>query len=150
MKIIKELYDNKKNVAIIINPAYETDNHLSDVASYKEMKIKCLNHIFRKYFRKPESFYEELTINELVDFTLRWVSYNLVLCYFNTEYSEHFENKIIQAVNIAAIDEDQSDLKPNDPLFQFRKYGLSMFSDDMSNAPFVWEKIDTKNLIWSK
>lgn len=150
MKIIKELYDNKKNVALIINPAYEPDNHLSDVTSYKEMKIKCLQHIFKKYFRKPKTFYEELTINELVDFTLRWVSYNLVLCYFNTEYSEHFENKIVQAVNIAAIDEDQSDLKPNDPLFQFRKYGLSIFSDDMRNAPFVWEKIDTKNLIWSK
>lgn len=150
MKIIKELHDNKKNVALIINPAYESDNPLSDIADEDEMQTKCLKHIFKNYFRKPETIDEMMKSNMIVDFSLRWVSYNLVLCYFNTECSEYFENKIIKSVNIAAIDEDHSDFSYRDPLYQFRKYHFSSNSNNLSITPFVQFKLYVHDDVWSR
>ena len=149
MEIIKELHDDKKNVALIINPKDDTDNIFSDIAEETEMQTQCYHHIFTNYFRKPESIDEELASNMIVDFTLRWVSYNLILCYFNSTYSESFENKIVKAVNIAAIDEDQSKL-PNNPLYQFRKYHLSSNAKNLEITPFIKNQIYVHDVVWSK
>lgn len=150
MKIIKELYDDKQNVALIIDPADDPENPLSYIADESEMQTECLYHIFTKYFRKPVTIDEELAGNITVEFTLRWVSFNMVLCYFNSTYSESFENKIVKAVNIAAINEDQSDLKPNDPLYQFRKYHLSSNLNNLAITPFIKNQIYVHDEVWSK
>lgn len=144
MKIIKELYDNKKNVAIIIQPN-DDDVHLSN----EKLKKKCLNYFVKEFFRKTSSFDKVMNSNYKCDFEMRWVSDNQILCYFNSTNDELFENKIVKTILIMNIDKDQNELTVLHPLYQFRKYKLS-YASHLAIEPFITERIDMNDVVWSK
>lgn len=147
MKIIKELHDNNKNVAIIIKlNEDEVDDYLCN--DNEKLSNKCINYLKKNYFKKSET--NNKIMNNRYDFTMRWVSNNHVLCYFNRKYNETFENKIIKTIIILNIDDYKIDNCPNEPLYLIKKYGLGIFTNDMITAPFVWKIIDMKDVVWSK
>lgn len=143
MEIIKELHDDKQNVALII------DVGCNDIDE-EELTTDCLDYIFKNYFKQPSDIWEEMNSHCMCDFTLRYVSCNQVLCYFNTHYNETFENKIIKNILLLNVDKNQNDLDKNDPLYQFRKFRLSVISNNLVIAPFVKKQILIHDVTWSR
>ena len=139
MHIIKEIYDENKNVALIIED-YDTIENTDE-----ELVTECLNYILRKYFREPKDIYENMANKYMCEFTLRWVTYKHILCYFNSTVNALFDNKIIKLIELLGIERLNSD----DIMNEFRRFRLNA-TNNSNTYPFVKHNILIHDLVWSK
>ena len=137
MNIIKEIHDNNKNVALIIEDYDLVEN------TEEELVSECLLYILRKYFREPKDIYENMANKYMCEFTLRWVTDSHILCYFNSTVNELFDNKIIKLIKLLGIERLNSDMIMN----EFRKFRLNAISKSLT-YPFVKHNILIHDAVW--
>lgn len=136
MKIVKEIYDDNKNVALILENDYDDDN--------KNLIITdCLKYILTKYFRKPIDIYEEMANIFRVEITARWISDTHILFYFNATANEAFEHKLIKLIEILHVDRLNSDKAVN----EFRKLKFNVESKSIT-YPFIKTRILIDDVVW--
>lgn len=138
MKIIKEINDNNKNVALILENDYDFFNDEEEV-----MISDCLRYVLTKYFREPLNIYEEMANRFMVEITARWLTEKHILFYFNATANEAFEHKLIKLIEIMHVDRLNSDEAFN----EFRKYKLNSSSKSIT-YPFVKHNILIHDAVW--
>lgn len=137
MKIIKEINDNNKNVALILENDYDVDNDEEDIFT------DCLRYVLTKYFREPLNIYEEMENRFMVEITTRLVSDKHILFYFNATANEQFEHKLIKLIEIMHIDRLNSDEAYN----EFRKMQFNATNKSIT-YPFKRHNILIHDLVW--
>ena len=138
MKIIKEVYDDNKNIALILENDY-------DVNDEDLVITDCLQYVLTKYFREPLNIYEEMANIFMVEITARWLTEKHILFYFNATANEAFEHKLIKTIEIMHIDRLNSDEVFN----EFRKYKLNSATTSIA-YPFEKYNILIHDLVWRK
>ena len=136
MKIIKEVYDNNKNIALILDNDYDFNNEDLIITD-------CLRYVLTKYFREPLNIYEEMENRFMVEITARWLSNTHILFYFNATANEEFEHKLIKTIEIMHIDSLNSDEAFN----EFRKYKLNSATRSIA-YPFEKYTILIHDIVW--
>lgn len=136
MKIIKEINDNNKNVALILENDYDYDEE-DDIIS------DCLQYVLTKYFREPLDIYEEMTNRFMVEITARWVSDTHILFYFNATANKIFEHKLAKLIEILHVNKLNSDEVYN----EFRKSKFNSTSKSIT-YPFVKHNILIHDVVW--
>ena len=137
MQIIKELNDNNKNVALILENDYDIVNDEEDIIT------DCLRYVLTKYFREPLNIYEEMANRFMVEISVRWLTENHILFYFNATANEEFEHKLIKTIEIMHIDRLNSDEVFN----EFRKYKLNSVTTSIA-YPFEKYNILIHDIVW--
>ena len=137
MKIIKEVYDNNKNVALILENDYDVVNDEEDIIT------DCLHYVLTKYFREPLNIYEEMENRFMVEITARWISNTHILFYFNATANEEFENRLVKLIEILRIDI----LKSDEAFNEFRKYKLKSASTSIA-YPFEKYNVLIHDIVW--
>lgn len=137
MKIIKELNDNNKNVALILENDYDVVNDEEDIIT------DCLSYVLNKYFREPLNIYEEMENRFMVEITARWISNTHILFYFNATANEAFENRLVKLIEILQIDI----LKSDEAFNEFRKYKLNSATTSIT-YPFKKHNILIHDIVW--
>lgn len=138
MKIIKEINDNNKNVALILENDYDFFNDEEE-----DMISDCLQYVLTKYFREPLDIYEEMANHFMVAITARWISDTHILFYFNATANEQFEHKLIKLIEIMHVDRLNSDEAYN----EFRKSKFNSSSKSIT-YPFVKHNILIHDAVW--
>lgn len=136
MKIIKEVYDNNKNIALILENDYDFNDEDLIITD-------CLRYVLTKYFREPLNIYEEMENRFMVEITARWLSNTHILFYFNATANEEFEHKLIKTIEIMHIDSLNSDEAFN----EFRKYKLNSATTSIA-YPFEKYNILIHDIVW--
>lgn len=139
MKIIKELNDNNKNVALILENDYDIVNDEEDIIT------DCLSYVLNKYFREPLNIYEEMENRFIVEITARWISDAHILFYFNATANEVFENRLVKLIEILHVDLLKSDVAYN----EFRKIKFNATTKSIT-YPFKKYNILIHDEVWSK
>ena len=137
MKIIKELNDNNKNVALILENDYDVVNDEEDIIT------DCLSYVLNKYFREPLNIYEEMENRFMVEITARWISNTHILFYFNATANEAFENRLVKHIEILHIDILKSDEAYN----EFRKNKFNAATKSIT-YPFKKHNILIHDVVW--
>ena len=137
MKIIKELNDNNKNVALILENDYDVVNDEEDIIT------DCLSYVLNKYFREPLNIYEEMENRFMVEITARFISNTHILFYFNATANEVFEHKLIKTIEIMHIDRLNSDVAYN----EFRKNNFNATTKSIA-YPFKKYNILIHDVVW--
>lgn len=137
MKIIKEINDNNKNVALILENDYDVVNEEEDIIS------DCLRYVLIKYFREPLNIYEEMDNRFMVEISARWISDTHILFYFNATANEQFEHKLIKLIEIMHVDRLNSDEAYN----EFRKMQFNATSKSIT-YPFLRHNILIHDVVW--
>ena len=138
MKIIKEVYDDNKNVALILENDYDFFNDEEE-----DMISDCLRYVLTKYFREPLDIYEEMANHFMAAITARWISDKHILFYFNATANEQFEHKLIKLIEIMHVDRLNSDEAYN----EFRKMQFNATSKSIT-YPFVKHNILIHDAVW--
>ena len=138
MKIIKEVYDDNKNIALILENDY--DFNVDDEAC---IITDCLSYVLRKYFREPLNIYEEMANRFMVEITARWISDTHILFYFNATANKQFEHKLIKLIEILHVDRLNSD----EPFNEFRKLKFNVATNSIT-YPFVQHNILIHDAVW--
>lgn len=136
MNIIKEIYDENKNVALILENDY-------DVNDEDLIITDCLQYVLTKYFREPLNIYEEMANRFMVEITARWLTENHILFYFNATANEAFEHKLIKTIEIMHTDR----LKSDEAFNEFRKYKLNSTTTSIA-YPFEKYNILIHDIVW--
>lgn len=137
MQIIKELNDNNKNVALILENDYDVVNDEEDIIT------DCLSYVLNKYFREPLNIYEEMENRFMVEITARLISNTHILFYFNATVNEVFEHKLIKTIEIMHIDRLNSDVAYN----EFRKNKFNATTKSIA-YPFKKYNILIHDVVW--
>lgn len=137
MQIIKELNDNNKNVALILENDYDVVNDEEDIIT------DCLRYVLTKYFREPLNIYEEMANRFMVEITARWISNTHILFYFNATANEEFENRLVKLIEILHIDMLKSDEAYN----EFRKNKFNAATKSIT-YPFKKHNILIHDIVW--
>lgn len=137
MQIIKEINDNNKNVALILENDYDVVNKDEDIIS------DCLRYVLTKYFREPLNIYEEMDNRFMAEISARWISDTHILFYFNATANEQFEHKLIKLIEIMHVDRLNSDEAYN----EFRKIKLNSTSKSIT-YPFLRHNILIHDVVW--
>ena len=138
MQIIKELNDNNKNVALILENDYDFN-----VDDEEDVITDCLSYVLTKYFREPLNIYEEMENRFMVEITARWISNTHILFYFNATANKQFEQKLIKLIEILHVDRLNSD----EPFNEFRKLKFNVRTNSIT-YPFVKHNILIHDAIW--
>ena len=138
MQIIKEINDNNKNVALILENDYDVVNDEEE-----DMISDCLRYVLTKYFREPLNIYEEMDNRFMAEITARWISDTHILFYFNATANEQFEHKLIKLIEIMHVDRLNSDEAYN----EFRKSKFNSASMSIT-YPFVKHNILIHDAVW--
>lgn len=138
MQIIKELNDNNKNVALILENDY--DFYVDDE---EDIITDCLSYVLRKYFREPLNIYEEMENRFMVEITARWISNTHILFYFNATANKQFEQKLIKLIEILHVDRLNSD----EPFNEFRKNKFNATTKSIT-YPFKKHNILINDIVW--
>ena len=138
MKIIKEINDNNKNVALILENDYDFFNDEEE-----DMISDCLQYVLTKYFREPLDIYEEMANHFMASITARWISDKHILFYFNATANEQFEHKLIKLIEIMHVDRLKSDEAYN----EFRKIKFNATSNSIT-YPFLRYNILIHDVVW--
>lgn len=138
MKIIKEINDNNKNVALILENDYDFFNDEEE-----DMISDCLRYVLTKYFREPLNIYEEMDNRFMVEITARWVSDTHILFYFNATANEAFENRLAKLIEILHVGSLNSDEVCN----EFRKSKFNAITKSIT-YPFVKHNILIHDAVW--
>ena len=138
MQIIKELKDNNKNVALILENDYDFN-----VDDEEDVITDCLSYVLTKYFREPLNIYEEMENRFMVEITARWISNTHILFYFNATANKQFEQKLIKLIEILHVDRLNSD----EPFNEFRKLKFNVRTNSIT-YPFVKHNILIHDAIW--
>lgn len=136
MKIVKELKDDNKNIALILENDYDIDDEDLIITD-------CLRYVLTKYFRAPVNIYEEMANRFMVEITARWISDKHILFYFNATANDEFERKLIKTIEIMHVDRLNSDEAFN----EFRKNKLNSASKSMT-YPFRKHNILIHDVVW--
>ena len=137
MKIIKEVYDNNKNVALILENDYDVVNDEEDIIT------DCLRYVLNKYFREPLNVYEEMENRFMIEITARWISNTHILFYFNATANEAFENRLVKLIEILRNDMLKSDVAYNE--FHKNKFNATTKS---ITYPFKKYNILINDVVW--
>ena len=137
MKIIKEVYDDNKNIALILENDYDVDNDEEDIIT------DCLSYVLKKYFREPLNIYEEMDNRFMVEITARWISDTHILFYFNATANEVFENRLVKLIEILHVNLLKSDVAYN----EFRKNKLNAATKSIT-YPFKKHNILIHDVVW--
>ena len=137
MKIIKELNDDNKNIALILENDYDVVNDEEDIIT------DCLHYVLTKYFREPLNIYEEMENRFMVEITARWISNTHILFYFNATANEEFENRLVKLIEILHIDILNSDVAYN----EFRKNKFNATTKSIT-YPFKKHNILIHDIVW--
>ena len=137
MKIIKEVYDDNKNIALILENDYDVDNDEEDIIT------DCLSYVLKKYFREPLNIYEEMDNRFMVEITARWISDTHILFYFNATANEVFENRLVKLIEILHVNLLKSDVAYN----EFRKIKLNAATKSIT-YPFKKHNILIPDVVW--
>lgn len=137
MQIIKEINDNNKNVALILENDYDVVNEEEDIIS------DCLRYVLIKYFREPLNIYEEMDNRFMAEISARWISNTHILFYFNATANEQFEHKLIKLIEIMHVDRLNSDEAYN----EFRKMQFNATSKSIT-YPFLRHNILIHDVVW--
>ena len=137
MQIIKEINDNNKNVALILENDYDVVNEDEDIIS------DCLRYVLTKYFREPLNIYEEMDNRFMAEISARWISDTHILFYFNATADEQFEHKLIKLIEIMHVDRLKSDEAYN----EFRKIKFNATSNSIT-YPFLRHNILIHDVVW--
>ena len=137
MQIIKEINDNNKNVALILENDYDVVNEEEDIIS------DCLRYVLTKYFREPLNIYEEMDNRFMAEISARWISDTHILFYFNATANEQFEHKLIKLIEIMHVDRLKSDEAYN----EFRKIKFNATSNSIT-YPFLRHNILIHDVVW--
>lgn len=137
MQIIKELYDDNKNIALILENDYDIFNDEEDIIT------DCLSYVLTKYFREPLNIYEEMENRFMVEITARWISNTHILFYFNATTNEEFENRLVKLIEILHIDILKSDEAYN----EFRKNKFNATTKSIT-YPFKKYNILIHDIVW--
>ena len=138
MKIIKEINDNNKNVALILENDYDFFNNEEE-----DMISDCLQYVLTKYFREPLDIYEEMDNHFMASITARWISDKHILFYFNATANKTFENRLGKLIEIMHVDRLNSDEVYN----EFRKSKFNSASMSIT-YPFVKHNILIHDAVW--
>ena len=138
MKIIKEINDNNKNVALILENDYDFFNNEEE-----DMISDCLQYVLTKYFREPFDIYEEMANHFMASITARWISDKHILFYFNATANKTFENRLGKLIEIMHVDRLNSDEVYN----EFRKSKFNSASMSIT-YPFVKHNILIHDAVW--
>ena len=138
MKIIKEINDNNKNVALILENDYDFFNDEEE-----DMISDCLHYVLTKYFREPLNIYEEMDNRFMSEITARWISDKHILFYFNATANKTFENRLAKLIEIMHVDSLNSDEACN----EFRKSKFNATSKSIT-YPFVKHNILIHDAVW--
>ena len=136
MKIIKEINDNNKNVALILENDYDDDEEEVIISD-------CLQYVLTKYFREPLDIYEEMANRFMVEITARWISDTHILFYFNATANKTFEHSLAKLIEILHVDRLNSDEVYN----EFRKSKFNSTSKSIT-YPFVKHNILIHDVVW--
>ena len=136
MKIIKEINDNNKNVALILENDYDDDEEEVIISD-------CLQYVLTKYFREPLDIYEEMANRFMVEITARWISDTHILFYFNATANKTFEHRLAELIEILHVDRLNSDEVYN----EFRKSKFNSTSKSIT-YPFVKHNILIHDVVW--
>ena len=136
MKIIKEVYDNNKNIALILENDYDFNDEDLIITD-------CLRYVLTKYFREPLNIYEEMANRFMVEITARWISNTHILFYFNATANEAFENRLVKLIEILHIDILKSDEAYN----EFRKNKFNATTKSIT-YPFKKHNILIHDIVW--
>ena len=137
MKIIKEINDNNKNVALILDNDYDVINEDEDIIS------DCLRYVLTKYFREPLNIYEEMDNRFMVEISARWISNTHILFYFNATANAQFEHRLAKLIEILHVDRLNSDEAYN----EFRKIKFNATSKSIT-YPFLRHNILIHDVVW--
>ena len=137
MQIIKEINDNNKNVALILENDYDVVNEDEDIIS------DCLRYVLTKYFREPFNIYEEMDNRFMAEISARWISDTHILFYFNATANEAFENRLAKLIEIMHVDRLNSDEAYN----EFRKIKFNATSNSIT-YPFLRYNILIHDVVW--
>lgn len=138
MKIIKEVYDDNKNIALILENDYDFN-----VDDEEDIITDCLSYVLKKYFREPLNIYEEMENRFMVEITARWISNTHILFYFNATANEEFENRLVKLIEILHVDRLNSD----EPFNEFRKLKFNVATNSIT-YPFVKHNILIHDAVW--
>lgn len=136
MQIIKEINDDNKNIALILENDYDIDDEDLIITD-------CLRYVLTKYFREPLNIYEEMANRFMVEITARWISDTHILFYFNATANEEFEHKLIKLIEILHVDRLNSD----EPFNEFRKLKFNVESKSIT-YPFRKHNILIHDIVW--
>lgn len=136
MKIIKEINDNNKNVALILENDYDDDEEDVIISD-------CLQYVLTKYFREPLDIYEEMANRFMVEITARWISDTHILFYFNATANKIFEHRLAKLIEILHVDRLNSDEVYN----EFRKSKFNSTSKSIT-YPFIKHNILIHDVVW--
>ena len=136
MQIIKELNDNNKNIALILENDYDFNDEDLIITD-------CLRYVLTKYFREPLNIYEEMANRFMVEITARWISNTHILFYFNATANEAFENRLVKLIEILHIDILKSDEAYN----EFRKNKFNATTKSIT-YPFKKHNILIHDIVW--
>ena len=136
MKIIKEVYDDNKNIALILENDYDFNDEDLIITD-------CLRYVLTKYFREPLNIYEEMANRFMVEITARWISNTHILFYFNATANEAFENRLVKLIEILHIDILKSDEAYN----EFRKNKFNATTKSIT-YPFKKHNILIHDIVW--
>ena len=139
MKIIKEINDDNKNVALILENDYDVVNEEEE----EDIISDCLRYVLTKYFREPLNIYEEMDNHFMVEITARWISNTHILFYFNATANKAFENRLAKLIEILHVDL----LKSDDAYNEFRKYKFNVITKSIT-YPFKRHNILIHDVVW--